>query len=82
MIHEDIFLTSGFYNFHLIALCYASNTPYICKCVSVHVTRMGKTGRFARANPAKNVHLARAGKPVHLTRVGKLSQKCPFCPHT
>ena len=44
--------------------------------------RMGKTGRFGRVNPAKDVHFGRANqaKNVHFGRVGKPSQKCPFWP--
>ena len=43
---------------------------------------MGKSGRFGRVNPAKDVHFARANqaKNVHFGRVGKPSQKCPFWP--
>ena len=54
---------------------------------------MGKTGRFTRANPAKNDHFARANqaknvhfartnqaKNVHFARVGKPRKNCPFYP--
>ena len=45
--------------------------------------RMGKTGRFTRTNPAKNVHFARANqaKNVQFARVVKPSQKCSFYPN-
>merc|ERR1711955_157750 len=45
--------------------------------------RIGKTGRFTRANPAKNVHFARANqaKNVQFARVVKPNQKCSFYPH-
>ena len=48
----------------------------------MHVTRMGKSGRFTRVNPAKDVHFTRANqaKNVHLTRVGKPSKNWPFYP--
>ena len=54
-----------------------------CMVVYGEPLRMGKTGRFTRANPAKNVHFARANqaKNVHFARVGKPSQKCSFYPH-
>ena len=43
---------------------------------------MGKTGRFTRVNPAKNVHFTRANqaKNVHFARVGKPRKNCPFYP--
>ena len=43
---------------------------------------MGKTGRFGRVNPAKDVHFGRANqaKNVHLSRVGKPSKNRPFYP--
>ena len=44
--------------------------------------RMGKSGRFTRGNPAKNVHFARANqsKNVHFARLGKPRKNCPFYP--
>ena len=46
------------------------------------MTRMGKSGRFGRVNPAKDVHFGRANqaKNVHLSRVGKPSKNRPFYP--
>ena len=41
---------------------------------------MGKTVRFTRANPAKNVHFARAGKPRRFARAGKPRKNCPSYP--
>ena len=56
-----------------------STTQKIAVCEPL---RMGKTGRFTRANPAKNVHFARANqaKNVHFARMGKPRKNCPFYP--